>query len=451
VTQIAEDFAPDLASTDPSELDRYGRDWVSLFPPRASMLCRPRTIDELSRLLRLCNEHAVPVVPSGGRTGLCCGALAASGEVVIALERMAELAPVDTVGCTVRVQAGATFEAVQRHCAEAGLVWPVDLESDGSQIGGILATNASGMRVIRYGLADKWVLGLTAVLATGDVLELNGALEKSTTGIDMRQLFIGSEGILGVIAAATLKLTTPTLATSTHLIGLPSWSAVMQLFDRARNAPFELRAFESFSRSCLERVLAHSGLECPLAATSAHYLLIEAAPGKSSAAEWLASSAEPDGVYAATDSGSAERLWALRLGIDPAIYGAGGAVCAHTVAVPVACLSSFYEEIDEILTRDFDGWERFIYCHVGDGALHVRLPKPDDMERRDFRVRSRAFERAMFERVRAYGGSVSAEHGIGILKKGWLKYTRSPAEIDAMRTLKKALDPKGILNPGKVL
>ena len=448
--RIARDFAPDLASTDAAELERYGRDWLNVFPPRASMVCRPRTTEELSRLLRLCHEHRVPVVPSGGRTGVSCGALAASGEVVIAMERMAKLEQVDAIGHTVRVGAGATLEAVQRHCTEAGLVWPVELESDGSQVGGILATNASGMRVIHYGLADKWVLGLTVVLATGDVLELNGALEKNTTGVDMRQLFIGSEGILGVIAAATLKLIAPPAEPSTHLIGLPSWLAVMQLFERARHAPFVLRAFEAFSRACLDRVLAHSGLECPLPATSAHYVLMEADPGRGSAAEWLTSSPEPDGVYSATDAEGAERLWALRFGIDYAIFN-GGAVCAHTVAVPVARLLSFYQEIEEILEHDFNRWDWFLYCHVGDGALHVRLLKPDDVERRDFRIQSRAFERAMFEHVRTYRGSVSAEHGIGVLKKSWLKYSRTPAELETMRALKRALDPKGILNPGKVL
>lgn len=448
--RIAQDFGPDFASTDAAELERYGRDWVDVFPPRASVVCRPRTTGELSRLLRLCNEHQVPVVPTGGRTGLSCGALAAAGEVVIAMERMDEVEQVDAVGRTVRVGAGATLEVVQRHCAESGLVWPIELESQGCQIGGILATNASGMRVIRYGLADKWILGLTVVLATGAVLELNGALEKNTTGVDMRQLFIGSEGILGVIAGATLKLTAPPAQTSTHLIGLPSWPAVMQLFERTRQAPFVLRAFESLSRACLERILAHSGLGCPLPTTSAHYVLMEAAPGRGSAAEWLGSSPEPDGVHSATDSASAERLWALRLGMYPAIYR-GGTVSGHAVAVPVAGLLSFHQQIDELLERDFDRCERFIHCHVGEGVLHVILLKPDDMERRDFRLQNRAFERAMFERVRTYHGSVSAEHGIGMLKKSWLKYSRTPAELETMRALKGALDPRGILNPGKVL
>src|SRR5262245_16882331 len=204
---IERDFPADLLSVDPADLATFGRDWTQVIDPRPAAVAQPRSTEEVSRLLRLCSDHRVPVVPSGGRTGLAAGAVAAKGEIVVSLARMRRMDPVDLLGATVRVQAGAVTEEVHRHVAEHGLTWPVDFASKGSsQVGGNIATNAGGVKVIRYGLTRQWVLGLEVVLMSGEVLELNGALEKNNTGIDLRQLFIGSEGTLGIITEATLKL-----------------------------------------------------------------------------------------------------------------------------------------------------------------------------------------------------------------------------------------------------
>src|SRR5262245_48750536 len=214
-------FPDGFFSDDPADLDAYGRAWTRSYAPAPTAVAFPRSTADVSRLLGLCCAHRVAVVPSGGRTGLAGGAVAARGELVVSLERMRRMDPVDEIGMTVRVQAGAITEPVHRHVAERGFLWPVDFASRGSsQVGGNIATNAGGVRVIRYGLTRQWVLGLEVVLASGAVLELGGALEKNNTGLDLRQLFIGSEGTLGVITEATLKLTRPPAATQVALLAV---------------------------------------------------------------------------------------------------------------------------------------------------------------------------------------------------------------------------------------
>src|SRR6478736_5514871 len=207
LSRLRQELPADAVTTDAADLAEYGKDWTKVYAPKPSVAVFPRTTEEVAKVLRLANELDVAVVPSGGRTGLAGGAMAPNGEVVLSLARMRRMDPVDLLGATVRVQAGAITEAVHQHAAAHGLTWPVDFASKGSsQVGGNIATNAGGVKVIRYGLTRQWVLGLEVVLADGSILELNGALEKNNTGIDLRQLFIGSEGVLGVVTEATLKL-----------------------------------------------------------------------------------------------------------------------------------------------------------------------------------------------------------------------------------------------------
>src|SRR5271156_214861 len=242
---VARDFPADFLTRDSADLAQYGRDWTRVVDPDPSAIAFPRTTQEVSRILRLCAAHGLSVVPSGGRTGLAGGAVAAQGEVVVSLERMRKMHPVDVVGRTVRVQAGAVTQAVHAHCETHGLTWPVDFASKGSRtIGGNVATNAGGVKVIRWGLTRQWVLGLQVVLASGQVLELRGALEKNNTGLDLRQLFIGSEGTLGIITEATLKLTRPPEKLDVFLFAVPDLAGVLALFREARRGPFVIMAYE---------------------------------------------------------------------------------------------------------------------------------------------------------------------------------------------------------------
>ena len=380
--------------------------------------------------------------------------MATDGELVLSLERMRQLDAIDRLGLTVHVQAGAVTEAVHRHCAEAGLFWPVDFASKGSsQVGGNLATNAGGVRVIRYGLTRQWVLGLTVVLANGEVLELNGALEKNNTGVDLRQLFIGSEGILGVITEATLKLTRLPGKVEVLLLALPSLEAVLELFARARAGPFTVMAYEFFTAQCLLRVTRHRKFKAPFEQPSSHYVLLEVEQVEGPLDTWLQSLFESklvtDGTLA-QNSEQARELWAYREAISESL-SATGLPHKNDIALPISKLHAFCAALEQLLQQRYADWELCLFGHIGDGNLHVNILKPDAMDKAAFLARTHEVDAALFDLVRAHLGSVSAEHGIGLLKKDWLGHTRSAAEIELMRSLKRTVDPLGILNPGKVL
>ncbi|HWE28895.1 MAG TPA: FAD-binding oxidoreductase, partial [Polyangia bacterium] len=328
----------------------------------------------------------------------------------------------------------------------------VDFASKGSStVGGNIATNAGGVRVIRYGLTRQWVLGLEVVLAGGEVLQLNGSLEKNNTGLDLRQLFIGSEGTLGVITEATLKLARLPRKTDVMLFAVADLAAVLALFRVAKAAPFTLAAFEFFTDRCMNRLLRHRQLRLPFAAPSTHYVLIEAeaAPDLE---PWLGELAEGglilDGTLAQSAQQAAE-LWALREGISESL-SATGLPHKNDIALPIARLEAFCGEFEAVFAREYPGWEICLFGHIGDGNIHVNVMKPDALDVADFRARTQAADKDMFTLVRKYHGSISAEHGIGLLKKPYLGYSRSADELGVLRAVKHALDPHGILNPGKI-
>jgi FAD/FMN-containing dehydrogenase len=469
LARIHDSIRPDLVSQEASELAEYGRDWTRVVAPAPSAIAFPRTTEEVSKLLAICDEEHVAVVPSGGRTGLAGGAVAARGEIVLSLSRMRRIDEVDLLGGTVRVQAGAITEAVHEHCAPHGFTWPVDFASKGSStVGGNIATNAGGVKVIRYGLTRQWVLGLEVVLASGKVLEIGGALEKNNTGLDLRQLFIGSEGTLGVITEATLKLARVPGATAVMLLGVSDVASVLSLFRQARSGPFTLAAYEFFSQRCLDRVLSHRKLRPPIAEPCAYYVLIEVegegateaalvAEGSARLLEklepWIAgvfeSGLAKDGTLA-QHSTQARDLWALREGISESL-SATGLPHKNDIALPIAALDAFCSELDDVFARRYPGWEVCLFGHVGDGNLHINVMKPEAMEREEFFAKTKEADRDLFALVQRHHGSISAEHGIGILKKPYLGYSRSEAEMEVMRGVKRVLDPNGTLNPGKVI
>lgn len=464
LARIHESIRPDLVSQEASDLAEYGRDWTRVYAPAPSAIAFPRTTDEVSRLLAICDQERVAVVPSGGRTGLAGGAVAPAGEIVLSLARMRGMGEVDRLGGTVRVQAGAVTEAVHEHCAPHGFTWPVDFASKGSStVGGNIATNAGGVKVIRYGLTRQWVLGLEVVLASGQVLEIGGALEKNNTGLDLRQLFIGSEGTLGVVTEATLKLARLPGTTAVMLLGVHDVAAVLALFREARQAPFALAAYEFFSQRCLDRLQSHRKLRPPIAEPCDYYVLIEAEVDGSTEADsarllerlepWISGVFESglarDGTLAQHGT-QARELWALREGISESL-SATGLPHKNDVALPIAELDAFCKELDDVFARRYPGWEICLFGHVGDGNLHINVMKPEAMSREEFFAKTKEADRDLFELVKAHHGSISAEHGIGLLKKPYLSYSRSEAEIAVMRHVKRALDPHGTLNPGKVL
>jgi len=463
------DLPPDAISEDPADLAEYGRDWTREVPPAPSAIVFPRSTAEVSRILAACNAAKVAVVPSGGRTGLAGGAMAANGEVVLSLGKMRRIDVVDRLGATVRVQAGAITEAVHEHCAPHGLTWPVDFASKGSStIGGNLSTNAGGLKVIRYGLTRQWVLGIEAVLADGTVLSSLSPLEKNNTGLDLRQLFIGTEGTLGVVTEATLKLARLPGVTTVMLFGLQDVASVLQLFREARTGPFTIAAYEFFSQRCLDRVKRHRNLRPPFAEPSNYYVVleVEGAAVQSQAehhveAERLAVKLEPwlekifaDGLAQngtlAQHGGEAKDLWSLRESISESL-SATGLPHKNDVSLPIAGLDAFTTDLEKLFVERYAGWEICLFGHVGDGNLHINVMKPDGMEKAAFFAKTHEVDRDLFAIVQRHGGSISAEHGIGLLKKPFLSFTRSEAELGVMRAIKNTLDPNGILNPGKIL
>jgi len=442
-------------STDPADLATYGRDWTKVYTPAPGAIAFPRSTAEVATILRACNGAGVAVVPSGGRTGLAGGAVARAGELVLSLERMRRIEPVDVLGATVRVEAGAITAAVHAHCEPHDLTWPVDFASKGSsQVGGNIATNAGGVKVIRYGLTRNWVLGLEVVLIDGTVLELGGALEKNNTGVDLRQLFIGSEGILGVVTGATLKLAPLPRRLDVMVFAVEGLDGVLRLFRDVRASGLTLAAYEFFTQACLDRLLRHRQLRTPFDRAAETYVLVEVEDASESEVEaWVGSVFERglavDGVLAQAPR-QAQELWALREGISESL-SATGMPHKNDIALPIAALEAFCAELDGLLGTRYPGWELCLFGHIGDGNLHVNIMKPDDLDKAAFLARTHEVDRDMFDLVRKHRGSISAEHGIGLLKRDFLGYSRSPEEIAVMRALKHALDPRGLLNPGKVL
>jgi FAD/FMN-containing dehydrogenase len=455
-------FPPGFYSTDPQDLETYGKDWTKVYTPHPSVICFPKNTLEVSQLLQLCSAHDQAVVPSGGRTGLAGGAVAAKGEVVISMERMRKIGEVDVLSHTLWCQAGAVTQAVHEKGKANGLTWPIDFAATGSStIGGNISTNAGGVKVIRYGLTRNWVLGLTVVLMNGEILELNGSLEKNNTGIDLRQLFIGTEGILGVVTETILKLAPVQKESDVFFFALTDLGAVFRLFEKVRLSPFTINAYECLSRECLELVIAHRNLSAPFSELHPYYVLLEverpeAETGRAKLEEWLGELFEPsrgsayveDAVLAQSPK-EAANLWAMREGISESL-SAKGYLHKHDISLPIDRLQEFIENWNRDLEENYPGLKPYTFGHIGDGNLHINLLKPEEMKLEDFRALCAKADQNMFAWIQKFQGSVSAEHGIGLLKKHLLAYTRTPVEISLMKQMKAVFDPKNLLNPGKI-
>jgi glycolate oxidase subunit GlcD len=445
-------------STDASDLTAYGKDWTKVYEPHPSAIVFPKSTDEVSKILKFCHDQNLAVVPSGGRTGLAGGAVAANGEVVLSLEKMRKLGEIDSLALTLHCEAGAITEAVHEHCKPFGFTWPIDFASKGSSmVGGNIATNAGGVKVIRYGLTRNWVLGLTVVLMNGEILQLNGSLEKNNTGIDLRQLFIGTEGILGVITEAILKLAPLPKESDVFFFALKDLNAVFNLFEATRKSGFTVNAYECLSNACLEVVMHHRNLSRPFTEAHDQYVLLEVERPESSDAKdkleaWLGDLFEKglveDAVLAQSPK-EAQNLWAMREGISESLANTG-LLHKHDISLPIHRLQEFIEKWTQDLATNYPGLKPYIFGHIGDGNLHVNLMKPEAMDVAEFRTHCKEADANMFSWIQKFEGSVSAEHGIGLLKKHLLKYTRSETEIELMRSMKKVFDPKGLLNPGKI-
>ncbi len=446
-------FTPARVSADADELAVRGIDWTRQYKAAPGAVVFPETVDEVVVLTRLANREGLALVPSGGRTGLSGGAVAANGEIVVSFERMNRILEFDPVDRLVKCEAGVVTAALQAYARDRGLFYPVDFGSSGSsQIGGNVATNAGGIRVIRHGLTRDWIAGLKVVTGTGAVLECNNGLVKNATGYDLRHLFVGSEGTLGFIVEAEVRLGPPPPPQRVMVLGLGSLTAILPVLE-AFQAVLELSAFEFFSELALTHVLAHRGLQRPLAAATPFYALIEFDAAREEAAleafraaldrNWV-----EDGVISRSDAQAAS-LWALREGITESI--APFTPYKHDLAVRVSRVPDFLQAVEGIVGARYPGVEICWYGHIGDGNLHLNVLKPEGVSTDEFYDECRRIGPELFAAVQRWGGSISAEHGVGLLKRDFLEFSRSPAEIELMRGIKAAFDPNGIMNPGKLL
>ncbi|UKE42195.1 FAD-binding oxidoreductase [Xanthomonas translucens pv. secalis] len=440
--------------TDPADLEHYGRDWTRRWTPAPLAIALPATVQEVQAVLRWANDHAVAVVPSGGRTGLSGGAVAAHGELVLSLERMNKALAFDAVDRTLTVQAGMPLEAVHNAAREHGLVYPVDFAARGScSIGGNIATNAGGIRVIRYGNTREWIAGLTVVTGSGELLELNRGLIKNSSGYDFRQLLIGSEGTLGIVVEATLRLTDPPPPSNVMLLALPSFEVLMQVFAAFRSR-LQLEAFEFFTDSALQHVLAH-GAQAPFDTVYPYYVVTEYASGdeaqEAAALAAFEACMEPgwvlDGVISQSDAQAAQ-LWRLREGITEAV--ARYTPYKNDVSVRISAMPAFLAQTQALLGQAYPQFDVVWFGHIGDGNLHINVLKPDATADADFIAACEQVTKMLAQVLAEHGGSISAEHGIGLVKKPYLESTRSAEEIALMRAVKRVFDPAGLLNPGKL-
>ena len=420
---------------------------------RALALVRPQSTEEVSKVLRVCLDARQPLVPAGGMTGLAGGHESTAAEVVLSTERMNRIEALDPVARTMTVEAGVILEKVHEAAAEAGLMFALDLGARAScTIGGNIATNAGGVRVLRYGMMREQVLGLEAVLADGTVVSSMFDMLKNNTGYDLRQMFIGSEGTLGIVTRAVLRLHEAPKAIQTVLLAVPSWQQVMALlrfFDAA--LPGTLGAFEVLWGNHYElNTGEYSRVDPPLPQGSPYYVLMDVLLADEThdrdrlealLADRMEGGDISDGAMAYSE---AERstFWQIREDFEPEqtrhdrIYG-------HDISLPLELMEDYVEGIRSNITARFPDAVVYSYGHIGDGNLHTSI-YPGASPDRD------AIDDMVYAPLQAIKGSVSAEHGIGLEKKAYLKYTRSEAEIELMRNIKRSMDPANILNPGKV-
>ena len=449
--------------TGDADVEPYLSDWRGRYRGMARAVAKPGSTDEVAAVTRACAEFGVPIVPQGGNTGLCGGATphASADEIVLSLARMTRVRALDAANATMTVEAGLPLAAVHEAAAAAGLYFPLSLASEGScTIGGNLSTNAGGTAVLRYGNARELTLGLEAVLADGSVYSGLRGLRKDNTGYDLKQLFIGAEGTLGIVTAAVLKLYPPPRTRVTALAALPTVDAGIALLDRLRATLSDrLVGFELMSAFALALSRKHhAGAVDPLPGHP-WYALVQADDSAAGApltalVETALAQAIDAGIAAdaalAQSGEQAARMWALRENISEAQRREGPNI-KHDISLPVSAIPAFLGESGAALAAAFPGARLVVFGHLGDGNLHYNLSAPEGIVADAFMDNAERANRIVHDLVARHDGSFSAEHGVGQLKRDDLVRYKSPVELKLMRAVKAALDPAGIMNPGKVL
>jgi FAD/FMN-containing dehydrogenase len=459
--RLKDAVGPKGFSTDPDEMAPHLEEWRGKYHGHSPLLLKPASTAEVSAILRLCNDSGTALVTQGGNTGLVGGQIPLHGEVLLSTQRLNKLRALDESGMTLTAEAGVTLAQVQEAAAARNFLFPLSLASEGScTIGGNIATNAGGTHVLRYGMTRALVLGLEVVLANGTVLEMLRALHKDNSGYDLKQIFIGSEGTLGVVTAACLRLFPQPDVSVTALAAVPSPEAAVKLLGAMQtHTGGMLSAFEMMPRIAMELVTKHiAGTRDPLGAASPWYVLMEATGGRHAN---LAASFE-DGLAAAITDGlvtdavvassaaQAQSLWKLRESISESQKREGASI-KHDIAVPVAAIPAFLAKATPAVLAVVAGARPVSFGHLGDGNKQFNFNSPKPGDDAAFLDLWEEVQQTVHDIVKEFGGSISAEHGIGAMKVAQLPRYKSHEELDAMRALKRAFDPKNILNPGKLI
>ena len=434
-----------------------------LFKGKSSLLLKPQNTEEVSKILKLCNEHNIKVVPQGGRTGLCGGTIPSENgkEIMLSLERMNNIKELNEENFTITVEAGCILNNIQNIADEKNFLFPLSLASEGScTIGGNISTNAGGINVLRYGMARDLVLGIEVVLANGEIWNNLISLRKDNRGYDLKQLFIGSEGTLGIITSAVLKLFPATRNIETALFAIPNTDAAIELLGLARNASADLlTAYELVSRVGMEMVIKNiPGAKEPLKEKYKWYILIEfSSSSKNNLRQQIEDLFELalnknivlDGVIAESTQQRKE-LWTLRDGLNEAQKPEGGSI-KHDISVPINNVSKFIYSASKCVEEFIPNSRVVAFGHIGDGNIHFNISQPLKQDKKEFLNKWKDVNKLIFDIVKNLDGSFSAEHGIGKLKREELQNYNPTIEINLMKSIKSSFDPNNILNPGKVL
>jgi FAD/FMN-containing dehydrogenase len=448
----------------PDAVAPFLTDFRRLYHGATPLVLLPRSVAQVAEILRICNREEVAVVPHGGNTGYCGGATPdeAGSQIVLSLRRLNRVRQIDAANYSMIIEAGCTLAEAQAAAREADRLFPLSLGSEGTaQIGGNLSTNAGGTAVLRYGMMRDLVLGLEVVLADGRVLESLKSLRKDNTGYDVKSLFVGAEGTLGVITAACLKLFPQPADTATALVGIDSPQHALDLLARLRTAAGDqVTSFELMPRFAVELTVKHiPAVANPLDLNAPWYLLIElTSPNPRQGLSTLLTAALEDAAAGGTivdamfanSMAQAQAMWKLRESV-PEAQRHHGASLKHDVSVPVSAIPTLIAEGSAVVRRLAPEGDVISYGHAGDGNLHFNVSQKTGTDVKSFMARGPVLELAMFDLVESLGGSISAEHGIGRLKAAEFARRADPVELAVMHELKRALDPKGIMNPGKVL
>jgi len=449
---------------DATDIEPYLLEWRGLYRGKTALVVRPANTEQVAEVVKLCAEAGLPIVPQGGNTGLCGGGVPNEDgrNIVLAMGRMNKVRAIDPANFTITVEAGVILQDIQRIAAEHDRLFPLSLGAEGTcQIGGNLSTNAGGVQVLRYGNTRELTLGLEVVLPDGRIWNGLRTLRKDNTGYDLKQLFVGAEGTLGIITAATLRLFPKPHATATAFVALPDVDAVMRLFGQARAATGDqLTAFELIPRIGLDMAMAHvGGVVDPLEQVYENYVLMEvstASPHADVAAtleglleEALEAGTVIDGTIAAS-AAQRNAFWLIREGMVEGQRFEGGSI-KHDIAVPVASVAQFLKEATAAVTARLPTIRTVAFGHCGDGNIHFNLSQPLGADKEAFMARWEEFNDIVHGIVARLHGSISAEHGIGRLKRDELTHYKAPLELELMARVKNALDPQHLMNPGKVV